>query len=343
MQEQLSTTLLLVALLAPLVGALLTGLLGTRFGHGVVGRRMSMGFAIAGLSVSFVASLIVLFAVMDGARYDVDLYTWMTLGKSRLGIGFLVDTLSAMMMAVVTAISLLVHIYSVAYMAEERDVPRFFAYLSLFTFSMLALVMGNNVIQLFFGWEAVGVMSYLLIGFWLEKREATSAGLKAFLVNRIGDLGFIIGLGMIFAYTGSVHYADIFGCRDKLLDTVVPGLGVSAVTAICLFLFIGAIGKSAQFPLHVWLPDSMEGPTPVSALIHAATMVTAGIFMVSRLSPLYECSDLALSVIVIIGAITALFMGLVAMVQTDIKRVIAFSTLSQLGYMVAALGASAYH
>ena len=343
MQGQLSTALLLVALLAPLVGALVTGLLGTRFGNGVVGRRMSVGCAIAGLAVSFVASLIVLFAVMEGARYDADLYTWMTLGKSRLGIGFLIDSLSAMMMSVVTAISLLVHVYSVAYMADERDVPRFFAYLSLFTFSMLALVMGNNVIQLFFGWEAVGVMSYLLIGFWLEKREATSAGLKAFLVNRIGDLGFIIGLGMIFAYTGTVHYADIFQSRDALLGAVVPCLGISAVTAICLFLFIGAIGKSAQFPLHVWLPDSMEGPTPVSALIHAATMVTAGIFMVSRLSPLYECSDLALSVMVVIGAITALFMGLVAMVQTDIKRVIAFSTLSQLGYMVSALGASAYH
>ncbi|MBR7068905.1 MAG: NADH-quinone oxidoreductase subunit L [Oxalobacter sp.] len=342
MPGQLSVQLLLTVLLAPLAGALLAGLFGTRFCNGVLGRKPAQAVTIAGAAVSCACSLIVLQDVMEGARFDGNLYTWMVLGKTQLGIGLLVDPLSAMMMAVVTAISLLVHIYSVAYMADEDKVQRFFAYLSLFTFSMLALVMGNNIIQLFFGWEAVGVMSYLLIGYWLEKPDAVSAGLKAFLVNRIGDFGFIIGVGLLFAYTGSIHYQDIFNSRHDLAGMVLPGLGIPVVTAICLFLFIGAIGKSAQFPLHVWLPDSMEGPTPVSALIHAATMVTAGIFMVSRLSPLYELSDTALSVIVIIGAITALFLGLVAMVQSDIKRVIAFSTLSQLGYMVTALGASAY-
>ncbi len=342
MQEPLSVQLLLTVLLAPLAGALLAGLSGTRFCNRILGRNLARAVAIAGVAVSCACSLVVLHAVMAGARFDGNLYTWMTLGRTQLGIGLLIDSLSAMMMAVVTVISLLVHIYSIAYMEDEDSVPRFFAYLSLFTFSMLALVMGNNVIQLFFGWEAVGVMSYLLIGFWLEKPPAVSAGLKAFLVNRIGDFGFIIGIGILFACTGTIHYQDIFNSRHQLAGAVLPGLGISVVTAACLFLFIGAIGKSAQFPLHVWLPDSMEGPTPVSALIHAATMVTAGIFMVSRLSPLYELSDTALSVIVIIGAITALFLGLSAMVQSDIKRVIAFSTLSQLGYMVTALGASAY-
>ncbi len=342
MQGALSIQLLLTALLAPLVGALLAGLLGTRFCNSILSERLAKAATVAGVAVSCACSVAVLQSVMDGARFDDNLYTWMTLGGTPLGIGLLIDSLSAMMMAVVTVISLLVHLYAIAYMEGEAGVPRFFAYLSLFTFSMLALVMGNNIIQLFFGWEAVGVMSYLLIGFWLEKPSAVSAGLKAFLVNRIGDFGFIIGLGLLFACTGAIRYQDIFNSRYKLAGMVLPGLGISAVTAICLFLFIGAIGKSAQFPLHVWLPDSMEGPTPVSALIHAATMVTAGIFMVSRLSSLYELSDTALSVIAIIGAVTALFLGLVAMVQSDIKRVIAFSTLSQLGYMVTALGASAY-
>ncbi len=342
MQEPLSVQLLLAVLFAPLVGALPAGLLGTCFGNCILGKSLAKTATAIGIAVSCACSLVVLDAVMDGAHFDDNLYTWATLGNVQLSIGLLVDALSAMMMAVVTVISLLVHIYAMAYMEDEKNVSRFFAYLALFTFSMLALVMGNNIIQLFFGWEAVGVMSYLLIGFWLEKPMAVSAGMKAFLVNRIGDFGFIIGIGFLFAYTDSIYYQDIFDNRYKLADTTLLNLGVSVVTIICLFLFIGAVGKSAQFPLHVWLPDSMEGPTPASALIHAATMVTAGIFMVSRLSPLYELSDTALSVIVITGAITALFLGLVAMVQLDIKRIIAFSTLSQLGYMVVALGASAY-
>lgn len=342
MQEQLSIQLLLTVLLAPLAGALLAGLFGTRFCNRVLGRTLSKAVTIIGVAVSCACSMVVLDAVMDGARFDGNIYTWMTVGKVQLGIGLLIDSLSAMMMAVVTFISLLVHIYSIAYMDDDDNVPRFFSYISLFTFSMLALLMGNNFIQLFFGWEAVGVMSYLLIGFWLEKPTAVSSGLKAFLVNRFGDFGFMIGAGLVFAYAGSIHYQDVFNARHELAATLLPGTGITVVTAICLFLFIGAMGKSAQFPLHVWLPDSMEGPTPISALIHAATMVTAGIFMVSRLSPLYELSDTALSVIVIVGAVTALILGFVAMVQSDIKRVVAFSTLSQLGYMVTALGASAY-
>lgn len=342
MQAQLSVQLLLTALLAPLIGALLAGLFGTRFCNRILGRTLAKTVTIAGVAVSCICSMAVLRAVMDGARFDGNIYTWMMLGKTPLGIGMLIDSLSAMMMTVVTVISLLVHIYSIAYMDDDDSIPRFFAYISLFTFSMLSLVMGNNFIQLFFGWEAVGVMSYLLIGFWLEKPVAVSSGLKAFLVNRFGDFGFMIGTGLVFAYTGSIHYQTVFNVRHGLAGMVLPGLGVSVITAICLFLFIGAMGKSAQFPLHVWLPDSMEGPTPISALIHAATMVTAGIFMVSRLSPLYELSDTALSTIMIVGAVTALILGFVAMVQSDIKRVIAFSTLSQLGYMVTALGASAY-
>ncbi len=342
MPDQLNVHLLYAALFAPLAGALVAGLMGSLFGGHMIRRRTSKAVTVAGVSVSFVCSLMILLDVMDGASFDKAVYTWMTVGETRLEIGFMVDSLSAMMMALVTFISLLVHVYSMGYMENDDNVSRFFSYISLFTFAMLSLVMSNNFIQLFFGWEAVGVMSYLLIGFWLEKPTAVSAGLKAFLVNRVGDFGFIIGIGLVFAFAGSLNYQDVFDVREQLSEMTVPGTGWQVITAICLFLFVGAMGKSAQFPFHVWLPDSMEGPTPISALIHAATMVTAGIFMVTRLSPLYELSETALSVMVIVGAISALFLGLVAMVQTDIKRIVAYSTLSQLGYMVVALGASAY-
>ena len=342
MPAQLNIHLLLVALFAPLAGALVAGLMGSLFGGHMIRRRTSKAVTVTGVAVSFACSLLTLVDVMNGARFDGDVYTWMTVGDTTFGIGFMIDSLSAMMMALVTFISLLVHIYSMGYMENDDNVSRFFSYISLFTFAMLSLVMGNNFIQLFFGWEAVGVMSYLLIGFWLEKPTAVSAGLKAFLVNRVGDFGFMIGIGLVFAFAGSLNYRDVFGVREQLASMTVPGTGWLVITAICLFLFVGAMGKSAQFPLHVWLPDSMEGPTPISALIHAATMVTAGIFMVARLSPLYELSEVALSVMVIVGAVSALFLGLVAMVQTDIKRIVAYSTLSQLGYMVVALGVSAY-
>ena len=342
MPDQLNVHLLYAALFAPLAGALVAGLMGSLFGGHMIRRQTSKTVTVAGVSVSFVCSLIVLLDVMKGAVFDHAVYTWMTVGGTRFEIGFMIDSLSAMMMVVVTFISLLVHIYSLGYMENDDNVSRFFSYISLFTFAMLSLVMSNNFIQLFFGWEAVGVMSYLLIGFWLEKPTAVSAGLKAFLVNRVGDFGFIIGIGLVFAFAGSLNYQDVFDVREQLAAMTVPGTGWLAVSAICLFLFVGAMGKSAQFPFHVWLPDSMEGPTPISALIHAATMVTAGIFMVARLSPLYELSETALSVMVIVGAISALFLGLVAMVQTDIKRIVAYSTLSLLGYMVVALGASAY-
>lgn len=342
MPDQLNVYLLLAALLAPLAGALVAGLMGSLFGGHMIRRRTSKAVTVAGVSVSFVCSLLTLSGVMKGASFDRALYTWMTVGGVRFEIGFMIDSLSAMMMTLVTFISLLVHIYSMGYMENDDNVSRFFSYISLFTFAMLSLVMSNNFIQLFFGWEAVGVMSYLLIGFWLEKPTAVSAGLKAFLVNRVGDFGFMIGIGLVFAFAGSLNYQDVFAVREQLASMTVPGTGWAVITAICLFLFVGAMGKSAQFPFHVWLPDSMEGPTPISALIHAATMVTAGIFMVARLSPLFELSETALSVMVIVGAISALFLGLVAMVQTDIKRIVAYSTLSQLGYMVVALGASAY-
>lgn len=249
----------------------------------------------------------ILLEVISGAEFNGSVYTWATIRNLKLEIGFLVDNLTAMMMVVVTFISLLVHIYSMGYMENDDNVSRFFSYISLFTFSMLALVMSNNFLQLFFGWEAVGLVSYLLIGFWLEKPTAVSAGLKAFLVNRVGDFGFIIGIGLVFAFAGSLNYQDVFAIREQLAMMTLPGTGWLVITAICLFLFVGAMGKSAQFPFHVWLPDSMEGPTPISALIHAATMVTAGIFMVARLSPLYELSETALSVMVVVGAISALF------------------------------------
>src|SRR5262249_8845496 len=272
-------------------------------------------------------------------------YTWITTGGTHFDVGFLIDPLSSLMMLVVGFVSLMVHIYTIGYMADDPGYTRFFSYISLFTFSMLMLVMANNFLQLFCGWEAVGLVSYLLIGFWYTRPSAISASLKAFLVNRVGDFGFLLGIASIFVYLNSLDYAEVFAAAPKLAQSTIeifPGAGWSLITVICILLFTGAMGKSAQFPLHVWLPDSMEGPTPISALIHAATMVTAGIFMVARMSPLYELSTSALSFVLIIGAITALFMGLLGIVNNDIKRVIAYSTLSQLGYMAVGLGASAY-
>ncbi|KQM79740.1 NADH-quinone oxidoreductase subunit L [Xylophilus sp. Leaf220] len=343
MSATLSASTLLAIPLAPLAGALLAGIPGTLFGGNLLGRKASHTLTILGVFVAFVLSAMTLWSVVqDGARFDQTLYTWMTVGSLKMEVGFLVDSITAMMMCVVTFVSLMVHIYTVGYMAEDDGYDRFFAYISLFTFSMLMLVMSNNLLQLFFGWEAVGLVSYLLIGFWFNKPTAIFANMKAFLVNRVGDFGFILGIGLIAAYTGTLNYAEIFAKKGELAALGFPGTDWMLVTVICICLFIGAMGKSAQFPLHVWLPDSMEGPTPISALIHAATMVTAGIFMVSRMSPLFELSDTALNFILVIGAITALFMGFLGIIQNDIKRVVAYSTLSQLGYMTVALGASAY-
>ena len=343
MSQTLSASTLLAVPLAPLAGALLAGILGTSFGGNLIGRRVSHTLTILGVFVAFILSAMTLQSVIvDGARFNETLYTWMTLGSLRMEIGFLVDGLTAMMMCVVTFVSLMVHIYSIGYMKEDEGYNRFFAYISLFTFSMLMLVMSNNMLQLFFGWEAVGLVSYLLIGFWFNKPSAVFANMKAFLVNRIGDFGFILGIALIAAYAGTLNYSETFAKAEMLSSLTMPGTSWMLITVICICLFIGAMGKSAQFPLHVWLPDSMEGPTPISALIHAATMVTAGIFMVARMSPLFELSDTALSFIMVIGAITALFMGFLGIIQNDIKRVIAYSTLSQLGYMTVALGASAY-
>ena len=343
MSQTLSVSSLLVVPLAPLAGALLAGILGTSFGGNWIGRRLSHSLTILGVLVAFIISAMTLKSVaLDGARFNETLYTWMMVGGLKMEIGFLVDGLTAMMMCVVTFVSLMVHIYTIGYMEEDEGYNRFFAYISLFTFSMLMLVMSNNMLQLFFGWEAVGLVSYLLIGFWFNKPSAIFANMKAFLVNRVGDFGFILGIGLIAAYAGTLNYGEAFAKADALSKLTLPGTSWMLVTVICICLFIGAMGKSAQFPLHVWLPDSMEGPTPISALIHAATMVTAGIFMVARMSPLFELSDTALSFIMVIGAITALFMGFLGIIQNDIKRVVAYSTLSQLGYMTVALGASAY-
>jgi len=343
MSQTLSASTLLAVPLAPLAGALVAGILGTTFGGNWVGRRLAHTLTILGVFVAFILSAMTLQSVVvDGARFNETLYTWMTLGSLKMEVGFLVDGLTAMMMCVVTFVSLMVHIYTIGYMEEDAGYNRFFAYISLFTFSMLMLVMSNNMLQLFFGWEAVGLVSYLLIGFWFNKPSAVFANMKAFLVNRVGDFGFILGIALIAAYAGTLNYAEAFAKADELSRLTLPGTGWMLITVICICLFIGAMGKSAQFPLHVWLPDSMEGPTPISALIHAATMVTAGIFMVARMSPLFELSDTALSFIMVIGAITALFMGFLGIIQNDIKRVIAYSTLSQLGYMTVALGASAY-
>jgi NADH-quinone oxidoreductase subunit L len=343
MSQTLSASALLAVPLAPLAGALAAGILGTSFGGNWIGRRLSHTLTILGVLVAFIVSAMTLKSVaVDGARFNETLYTWMNVGGLKMEIGFLVDGLTAMMMCVVTFVSLMVHIYTIGYMEEDEGYNRFFAYISLFTFSMLMLVMSNNMLQLFFGWEAVGLVSYLLIGFWFNKPTAIFANMKAFLVNRVGDFGFILGIGLIAAYAGTLNYGEAFAKADELSKLNFPGTGWMLVTVICICLFIGAMGKSAQFPLHVWLPDSMEGPTPISALIHAATMVTAGIFMVARMSPLFELSDTALSFIMVIGAITALFMGFLGIIQNDIKRVVAYSTLSQLGYMTVALGASAY-
>ena len=337
----LKTTLLLIPLL-PLAAAVIAGLLRKQ-----VGRSGSHWVAILGVGASFGLSAWVLYQqIYQGLEtQNVSIYTWMVSAGIRFEIGFLIDHLSVLMMAVVSFVSLMVHIYTIGYMAKDPGYQRFFSYIALFTFSMLMLVMSNNFMQLFFGWEAVGLMSYLLIGFWFKRESANYAGLKAFLVNRVGDFGFLLGIAAVLYAFGSLDYATVFARAPAIADetvAIIPGLEWRWITVICICLFIGAMGKSAQAPLHVWLPDSMEGPTPISALIHAATMVTAGIFMVARMSPLFELSDAALSFVLLIGAVTALAMGLVGIVQNDIKRVIAYSTLSQLGYMTVALGVSAY-
>ncbi len=346
MSQTLNASTLLAIPLAPLVGSLLAGIWGTQFGGNWIGRRLSHSFTILGVLVAFILSAMTLSKVMGGASFNESLYTWMVVGGLKMEVGFMIDSLTAMMMCVVTFVSLMVHIYTIGYMEEDEGYNRFFAYISLFTFSMLMLVMSNNLLQLFFGWEAVGLVSYLLIGFWYNKPTAIFANMKAFLVNRVGDFGFIIGIALIAAYTGTLNYTELFAKAGELAQIDFPwyifGMDAMLITVICICLFIGAMGKSAQFPLHVWLPDSMEGPTPISALIHAATMVTAGIFMVARMSPLFELSDSALNFMMVIGSITALFMGFLGIIQNDIKRVVAYSTLSQLGYMTVALGASAY-
>ena len=335
-------TYYLTIVLAPLFAAIVAGL----FGH-KIGRKGAHSITIGGVGLSCLLSFYVLYRMYWGGAEpeNISVYTWAVTDGLRMEVGFLVDRLTVLMMSVVTFVSLMVHVYTIGYMHDDPGYQRFFSYISLFTFSMLMLVMSNNFLQLFFGWEAVGLVSYLLIGFWFKRETAIFANLKAFLVNRVGDFGFILGIAAIVMFTGSLDYATVFGQAEEVAAqsvAVFPGDPWNAMTLICILLFIGAMGKSAQAPLHVWLPDSMEGPTPISALIHAATMVTAGIFMVARMSPLYELSTTALAVVIVIGAITAFFMGLLGIVQNDIKRVVAYSTLSQLGYMTVALGASAY-
>ena len=323
--------------LAPLFGAIIAGFFGA-----ILGRKATHSITILGVFVSTVLSLYVFnHHVLEGAgAFNENIYTWMQIGNLNVSVGFLIDNLTSVMLVVVSFVSLMVHIYTIGYMDDDAGYTKFFSYISLFTFSMFMLVMSNNFMQLFFGWEAVGLVSYLLIGFWHHKESAVEANLKAFLVNRVGDFGFLLGIGLVLAYTGTLDYAETFASLEKFSGETL--WGADLITIACLLLFVGAMGKSAQVPLHVWLPGSMEGPTPISALIHAATMVTAGIFMVSRMSPMYELSDVALTVVMVIGAITALFMGLLGIVQNDIKRVVAYSTLSQLGYMTVALGVSAY-
>jgi NADH-quinone oxidoreductase subunit L len=333
-------TAYLLAAFSPLVGAIVAGFFGRK-----IGRGLTHWVTILGVFFALLASIWTLRDVLAGNTFNGTLYSWATIGSLKLEIGFLVDTLTATMMCVVTFVSLMVHIYTIGYMEEDDGYQRFFSYISLFTFSMMMLVMSNNFLQLFFGWEAVGLVSYLLIGFWYTRPTAIYANMKAFLVNRVGDFGFALGIGLVLAYFGSMDYAEVFKAAPALADKQVNfwfNTPWSLMSVTCICLFIGAMGKSAQFPLHVWLPDSMEGPTPISALIHAATMVTAGIFMVTRMSPLFELSDTALGFIMVIGSITALFMGFMGIIQNDIKRVVAYSTLSQLGYMTIALGASAY-
>ena len=340
MQDMHSIYLTIV--LAPLAAAIVAGLFGRK-----IGRAGSHWITILAVGLSFALSLVVLkYLYLDGGQADnYNVYTWAVSDGLRMEVGFLIDRLTALMMVVVTFVSLMVHIYTVGYMSEDPGYQRFFSYISLFTFSMLMLVMSNNFLQLFFGWEAVGLVSYLLIGFWFKRETAIFANLKAFLVNRVGDFGFILGIAGVVFFTNSLDYATVFESADSISKETIQVFGGApwnAMSVICICLFIGAMGKSAQAPLHVWLPDSMEGPTPISALIHAATMVTAGIFMVARMSPLFELSETALAVVVTIGALTAFFMGLLGIVQNDIKRVVAYSTLSQLGYMTVALGVSAY-
>ncbi len=339
---EISTTHLLIIVLAPLLGAILAGFFGRQ-----IGRAGAHTVTILGVALSTALSGWVLWQLVGGAApYNANVYTFFQVGEYSAHVGFMIDKLTAMMMVVVTFVSLLVHVYTIGYMAEDPGYQRFFSYISLFTFSMLMLVMSNNFLQLFFGWEAVGLVSYLLIGFWFKRPSAVFANLKAFLVNRVGDFGFLLGIAAVMWYFGSLDYATVFANAESSIVgrtlEIIPGQAWSVATVICICLFIGAMGKSAQVPLHVWLPDSMEGPTPISALIHAATMVTAGIFMVARMSPLFELSQTALNFVLFIGATTAFFTGLIGMVQNDIKRVVAYSTLSQLGYMTVALGVSAY-
>ncbi|WP_319239030.1 NADH-quinone oxidoreductase subunit L [uncultured Propionivibrio sp.] len=332
--------LYLLVPLAPLFGAMIAGLLCR-----VVPRWVAHTAAIAGVAIAFIASVVIFRDVMAGNTFNGTVYQWLTSGDVSFEVGFLIDPLTVTMMLVVTFVSLMVHIYTVGYMHDDPGYNRFFSYIALFTFSMLMLVMSNNFMQLFFGWEAVGLVSYLLIGFWYTRPTAIFANMKAFVVNRVGDFGFILGIGLVLAHFGSLDYATVFGKADEFAKVTINIWGTSEwslLSVTCILLFVGAMGKSAQVPLHVWLPDSMEGPTPISALIHAATMVTAGIFMVARMSPLFELTDTALSFVIIIGSITALFMGFLGIIQNDIKRVVAYSTLSQLGYMTVALGASAY-
>ncbi|HNQ04537.1 MAG TPA: NADH-quinone oxidoreductase subunit L [Thiobacillaceae bacterium] len=333
-------TLYLIVPLAPLAGALVAGLFGR-----VIGRTGAHTVTILGVLIAFAASVLVFQDVQAGNTFNGPVYTWLTAGDLSMEVGFLIDRLTVLMMLVVSFVSLCVHVYTIGYMRDDPGYQRFFSYISLFTFSMLMLVMSNNFLQLFFGWEAVGLVSYLLIGFWYTRESAIYANLKAFMVNRVGDFGFLLGIGLVLAHTGSLDYEQVFQAAPGLANeeiSLFEGHAWPLLAVICILLFVGAMGKSAQFPLHVWLPDSMEGPTPISALIHAATMVTAGIFMVARMSPLFELSDFALSFVMVIGAITALFMGFLGVIQNDIKRVVAYSTLSQLGYMTVALGASAY-
>lgn len=340
--SQVSNELRLLHVAIPFV-CLLAAITAGLFGK-LIGRTAAHRVTIGGVGLAFLMSVLVYFDVRGGNSYNSLLYTWGTSGGVDFQIGFLIDALSAMMMIVVTFVSLMVHIYTIGYMHEDPGYQRFFSYISLFTFSMLMLVMSNNFLQLFFGWEAVGVVSYLLIGFWYTRPTAIHANLKAFLVNRVGDFGFLLGIAAVLYLFNSLDYATVFAAAPDSAQATTQVLGgdMKWMTIVCLLLFVGAMGKSAQVPLHVWLPDSMEGPTPISALIHAATMVTAGIFMVARMSPLFELSETALSVVMIVGAITAFFMALIGLVQNDIKRVVAYSTLSQLGYMTVALGASAY-
>jgi len=343
----LDKSILLTIVLAPLFGAVIAGLFGRR-----IGRVGAHSVTIAGVGLSCALSIFVLYQLVWGGAvtFNQNLYTWFEIGSTSANIGFLIDRLTAMMMVVVTFVSLMVHVYTIGYMAEDDGYQRFFSYIALFTFSMLMLVMSNNFLQLFFGWEAVGLVSYLLIGFWFRRPTAIFANMKAFLVNRVGDFGFLLGIaGVLMWFGGSLDYSAVFAhAQDPSVDLAARSVELIAghpwhvATIVCICLFIGAMGKSAQVPLHVWLPDSMEGPTPISALIHAATMVTAGIFMVARMSPLFELSETALTFVLVIGATTALFTGLIGVVQNDIKRVVAYSTLSQLGYMTVALGVSAY-